>query len=90
MRSEEVYFDVPLASSLYERPSAGATGSTWLVTGLAFWSCALLVGLRRARRADAEGGADPTEAASVVERVADGADGDGTGRAVSGGGRDPA
>jgi hypothetical protein len=49
LRSPEVYFDVPLASSVYERPAAGPTGAVWLVTGLVLWGGAALAG-RLARR----------------------------------------
>ena len=38
LRSEDVYFDVPLASSFYERPGAVTTGAAWLLTGLVAWS----------------------------------------------------
>jgi len=49
LRSEEVYFEVPLASSLYERPSALPTGSLWLAAGLLAWAAALVVRRRGGR-----------------------------------------
>jgi hypothetical protein len=34
LRAPDVYFTVPLASSLFERPHAVSTGALWLVVGL--------------------------------------------------------
>lgn len=50
MRSEEVYSEVELASSYYERPGAATTGSLWLVAGLAAWGAALAAPPRGRRR----------------------------------------
>lgn len=50
LHSEEVYFDVELASSLYERPAAFPTGALWLAAGILAWAAARLP-LRRRRRA---------------------------------------
>lgn len=53
LRSPEVYFRVPLASSVYERPEAVSTGALWFGTGLVAWGAALGLGAigRRRRRA---------------------------------------
>lgn len=59
LRSEEVYFDVPLASSLYDRPRAGTTGLTWWLAGFSAWGAALGLAALRDRRGGRRGAAAP-------------------------------
>lgn len=51
LRSDPIYFEVPLASSLYERPAALTTGGVWFLAGLAAWVVVLVLETRARRSA---------------------------------------
>jgi hypothetical protein len=63
LRTEEVYFDVPLASSFYERPKSVTTGVAWMLTGLVAWGVGLLFAARRDPRGGPSGPAGDDAAA---------------------------